>query len=90
MTGALSVAMDKDSTSFDHLKQAKDNIKEVLKTPVNVVKDILSNPLTAIIKAPFRAMAAVANAGTAVANVMAATTKTQKDERENAPVRSRF
>ena len=90
MGGAISVLTDKQSTSFDHLKKAKDNVKDVLKTPLNVVADILSNPLTAILKAPFRAMSAIANTGAAVANVMAATTKTQKDERENAPVRSRF
>lgn len=53
----------------EHAKEAIGNVKEVLKTPVRVVQDILSNPLTGILKIPFRATEATLRGVSVVGNV---------------------
>ena len=81
----LESAFDENATREDHLKQMRKNIKEIIKTPVNVIKDILTNPITAILKLPARAFEAFSNAVQAGAQMIAASTKNQPHQQ--APVR---
>lgn len=83
----LESAFDENATREDHLKQMRKNIKEVIKTPINVIKDILTNPITAIFKLPVRAMEAFSNAVQAGAQMVAASTKNQPHQQSSAPVR---
>ena len=83
----LESAFDEHATREDHLKQMRKNIKEVIKTPINVIKDILTNPITAIFKLPVRAMEAFSNAVQAGAQLVAASTKNQPHQQSSAPVR---
>ena len=78
-------AFDEDKTREEHLKEMRKNIKEIIKTPINVIKDILTNPITAIFKLPVRAMEAFSNAVQAGAQLVAASTKNQPHQQ--APVR---
>ena len=71
MTGAL----DTEKTSKQHFKAAKDGIKEALATPKKIVEDILSNPITALVKAPFRVAEGAANLASAAANATAGVAK---------------
>ena len=81
----LASAFDENATKEDHLKQMRGNIKEIIKTPVNVIKDILTNPLTAILKLPERALEVISNGIQAGAQLVAASTKNQPQQQ--GPVR---
>jgi len=81
----LASAFDENATREDHLKQMRGNIKEIIKTPINIVKDILTNPLTAILKLPARALEVISNGIQAGAQMVAASTKNQPHQQ--APVR---
>ena len=83
----LASAFDENATKEDHLKQMRGNIKEIIKTPINIVKDILTNPLTAILKLPARALEAISNGIQAGAQLVAASTKNQPHQQSSAPVR---
>lgn len=50
-------------------QKAKQNIKELFKTPAKVANDICTNPLTGILKLPFRIAEAVDNAAAAGVNL---------------------
>ena len=71
MTGAL----DTEKTSKQHFKAAKDGIKEALATPKKIVEDFISNPITALVKAPFRVAEGAANLASAAANATAGAAK---------------
>ena len=71
MTGAL----DTEKTSKQHFKAAKDGIKEALATPKKIVGDFISNPITALVKAPFRVAEGAANLASAAANATAGAAK---------------
>ena len=83
----LASAFDENATKEDHLKQMRGNIKEIIKTPINIVKDILTNPLTAILKLPARALEVISNGIQAGAQLVAASTKNQPHQQSSAPVR---
>ena len=87
MLKGLSSAFDENKTREEHLKKMRENIKEIIKTPVNVIKDILTNPITAILKLPARAFEVFSNAVQAGAQLVAASTKNQPHQQQ-APVRS--
>lgn len=60
----LSASADK--TRSQHFKNAKANVKDaVFKTPMNVIKDIFTNPITAIFKLPLRAVDAIGSVAAA-------------------------
>ncbi len=62
-------AMDPNKTTKQHADQLLDNVKAVFKTPGKIVQDILSNPLTGILKIPFRATEATLHTLSASANL---------------------
>ena len=71
MTGAL----DTEKTSKQHFKDAKENVKEALATPKKIVEDFISNPIAALVKAPFRVAEGAANLASAAANATAGAAK---------------
>lgn len=71
MTGAL----DTEKTSKQHFKAVKENVKEALATPKKVIEDFISNPITALLKAPFRVAEGAANLASAAANATAGAAK---------------
>jgi len=71
MTGAL----DTEKTSKQHFKSAKDNVKEAIATPKKIIEDFISNPITALLKAPFRVAEGAANLASAAANATAGVAK---------------
>lgn len=70
-------ALNENKTKGQHIKQVKDNVKEIFKTPKKIVSDMLTNPILGILKLPFRAMEAIGNGMSAIANTAAAATKDQ-------------
>lgn len=69
---AISDIFDENKKTIDHLKQAAQNLKNVAKAPVDIAKDIISNPITGLLKAPLRVASAAAEATSAAINVSAA------------------
>lgn len=82
--GAMASALNENTTREQLLKNGLQNVGAVFKTPLNVAKDILTNPLTAIFKAPLRIAQAFDNAMSAVVNVSAATVKPSKSEKQRS------
>lgn len=82
--GAMTSALNENTTREQLLKNGLQNVGAVFKTPLNVAKDILTNPLTAIFKAPLRIAQAFDNAMSAVTNFTAATVKPSKNEKQRS------
>lgn len=61
-----------DSDPKKHLKEAGKAAVEAAKTPAKMARDIISNPLSGLIKAPFRMAEGAANLGKAAAHAAAA------------------
>ena len=71
----ITGALDTEKTSKQHFKAAKDGIKEALATPKKIVEDFISNPIAALVKAPFRVAEGAANLASAAANATAGVAK---------------
>ncbi len=76
MTGALDTKKDSKSHAID----AMQNVGEICKTPFAIAKDMITNPITGILKGIVRAAKAVDSAVSAAVNVGAATIKYNKDK----------
>jgi len=72
---SISDAWDPRKTTWQHVKAAASDVKTIMTTPVTIAKDILSNPITGLLKAPLRVAAAGAKAASAVINTAAAVGK---------------
>ncbi len=73
--GGMMGALDTEKTSKQHFKDAKENVKEALATPKKIVEDFISNPIAALVKAPFRVAEGAANLASAAANATAGVAK---------------
>ena len=85
---------DEHKKPLDHIKTAARNIKAVAQAPVKIAQDILSNPITGLLKAPLRIASAASAAYSAVNNTAAAAAKTivrpdQQDQHQKNQVRTR-
>lgn len=76
MSGALDTKKDSKSHAIDAMK----NVGEICKTPFEIAKDMITNPITGILKGIVRAAKAVDSAVSAAVNVGAATIKYNKDK----------
>lgn len=65
---SFGASLDGNKSARKHAGELISNVKSVLKTPGKVVQDILSNPLTGILKIPFRATEAAFNAAATIGN----------------------
>lgn len=65
---SITSALDPKKSSWQHIKAATKDARAVVATPVVIARDILSNPITGLLKAPIRAMAAGAKTTSAVIN----------------------
>ena len=70
--GGKGEPQNKSEQREQRIEMAKGNVKEAVKTPLKVCEDILTNPLTGILKMPFRAAEMVGNAVEAGYNLMEA------------------
>lgn len=85
---------DNKKKPLDHIKTAAKNVKAIAQAPVKIAQDIISNPITGLIKAPLRIASAASAAYTAVNNTAAAAAKTivrpdQQDQHQKNQVRTR-
>lgn len=64
--------LDSRTDPKKHLKEAGKAVGEAAKTPAIMARDIISNPLSGLIKAPFRVAEGAANLGKAAAHTAAA------------------
>lgn len=78
--GAMSGAMDSQKDSKSHAVDALQNVGEIFKTPFEIAKDMITNPVTGILKGIVRAFKAVDSAVSAAVNVGAAGLKYNKDK----------
>lgn len=92
-----TLSASQDKTRAQHYKNAKNNVKQaVFGTPLKVVGDIFSNPLTAIFKLPFRALDAISSVAAAGVEIASGAGKKEGEVKygerpEHAPqVRSQF
>lgn len=85
---------DERKKPLDHIKTAAQNIKAVAQAPVKIAQDIISNPISGLLKAPLRIASAASAAYSAVNNTAAAAAKTivrpdQQDQHQKNQVRTR-
>ena len=76
---AVQSLFDDKVTSGQHLKNAKDNIVNILKTPPKAVLDIVKNPVTGILSLPGKIFSMVSNAAEAAINFAGAVLKGGSD-----------
>lgn len=85
---------DERKKPLDHIKTAAQNVKAVAQAPVKIAQDIISNPITGLLKAPLRVASAASAAYSAINNTAAAAAKSivrpdQQDQRQKNQVRTR-
>lgn len=80
---------DNKKKPLDHIKTAAKNVKAVAQTPVKIAQDIISNPITGLLKAPLRIASAASAAYSAVNNTAAAAAKTIVRPEDHHKVRTR-
>lgn len=82
---------DERKKPLDHIKTAAQNVKAVAQAPIKIAQDILSNPITGLLKAPLRIASAANAAYTAINNTAAAAAKSivRPDQRQKNQVRTR-
>lgn len=78
----------------DHLKAAAKSVKDVAQAPVKIIQDVITNPITGLLKAPLRVASAASAAYSAINNTAAAAAKSivrpdQQDQRQKNQVRTR-
>lgn len=76
---AIQGLFDDKVTSGQHLKNAKDNIVNILKTPPKAVFDIVKNPVTGILSLPGKIFSMLSNAAEAAVNMFGAFMKGGSD-----------
>lgn len=80
---------DERKKPLDHIKTAAQNVKAVAQAPVKIAQDIISNPITGLLKAPLRIASAANAAYTAINNTAAAAAKTIVRPDQGNKVRTR-
>lgn len=82
---------DERKKPLDHIKTAAQNVKAVAQAPVKIAQDIITNPITGLLKAPLRIASAASAAYTAINNTAAAAAKSivRPDQHQKNQVRTR-
>ena len=80
---------DERKKPLDHIKTAAQNVKAVAQAPVKIAQDIISNPITGLLKAPLRIASAANAAYTAINNTAAAAAKSIVRPDQGNKVRTR-
>lgn len=80
---------DERKKPLDHIKTAAQNVKTMAQAPVKIAQDIISNPITGLLKAPLRIASAANAAYTAINNTAAAAAKTIVRPDQGNKVRTR-
>ena len=72
---AISNLFDKKVTSSQHLSKVKDKVLDIFKTPPKAVYEIISNPITGILKLPVNIFKMISNAIQASIHALGAVAK---------------
>lgn len=82
---------DERKKPLDHIKTAAQNVKTMAQAPVKIAQDIITNPITGLLKAPLRIASAANAAYTAINNTAAAAAKSivRPDQHQKNQVRTR-
>lgn len=82
---------DERKKPLDHIITAAQNVKAVAQAPVKIAQDIITNPITGLLKAPLRIASAASAAYTAINNTAAAAAKSivRPDQHQKNQVRTR-
>lgn len=73
---SICAFFDEQKRPQDHLKAAAKSVKDVAQAPVKIIQDVITNPITGLLKAPLRAASAASSAASAATHTVAAAVKT--------------